>query len=44
LLPRVPLTKFACVRMCGNSVCPPLSEALIRANFTHEREMGLVAA
>ncbi|TFW15939.1 DNA cytosine methyltransferase [Duganella callida] len=44
LLPRVPLTKSAQVRMCGNSVCPPLSEALIRANFTHEREMGLVAA
>jgi len=44
LLPRVALTKSAQVRMCGNSVCPPLSEALIRANFTHEREMGLVAA
>lgn len=43
-LPRIPLTKSAQVRMCGNSVCPPLSEALIRANFTHEREMGLVAA
>lgn len=43
-LPRVPLTKSAQVRMCGNSVCPPLSEALIRANFMHEREMGLVAA
>jgi DNA (cytosine-5)-methyltransferase 1 len=38
-LPRVPLTKSAQVRMCGNSVCPPLSEALIRANFTHEREI-----
>jgi DNA (cytosine-5)-methyltransferase 1 len=35
-LPRVPLTKSAQVRMCGNSVCPPLSEALIRANFAHE--------
>ncbi|MYM31503.1 DNA cytosine methyltransferase [Duganella sp. CY15W] len=43
-LPRVRLTKSAQVRMCGNSVCPPLSEALIRANFAHEREMGLVAA
>jgi len=43
-LPRIPLTKSAQVRMCGNSVCPPLSEALIRANFMHEREMGLVAA
>ncbi len=27
-----PLTKTAQVRMCGNSVCPPLSEALARAN------------
>lgn len=32
-LPRVRLTKSAQVRMCGNSVCPPLSEALILANF-----------
>lgn len=30
------LTKSAQVRMCGNSVCPPLSEALVRANFVHE--------
>lgn len=37
-LPRIPLTKSAQVRMCGNSVCPPLSEALIRANFAHEAE------
>jgi DNA (cytosine-5)-methyltransferase 1 len=43
-LPRVPLTKSAQVRMCGNSVCPPLSEALIRANFAHEREIPGVAA
>lgn len=27
-----PLTKEAQVRMCGNSVCPPLAEALVRAN------------
>ncbi len=26
------LTKSAQVRMCGNSVCPPLAEALVRAN------------
>lgn len=26
------LTKTAQVRMCGNSVCPPLAEAIIRAN------------
>lgn len=38
-LPRIPLTKSAQVRMCGNSVCPPLSEALIRANFAHERQI-----
>jgi DNA (cytosine-5)-methyltransferase 1 len=43
-LPRVPLTKSAQVRMCGNSVCPPMARALIQANFTHEREMGTVAA
>ena len=27
------LTKTAQVRMCGNSVCPPLAEALVRANM-----------
>ncbi|MYN42708.1 DNA methyltransferase [Duganella sp. FT109W] len=43
-LPRVPLTKSAQVRMCGNSVCPPMARALIQANFMHEREMGMVAA
>jgi DNA (cytosine-5)-methyltransferase 1 len=26
-----PLTKTAQVRLCGNSVCPPLAEALVRA-------------
>jgi DNA (cytosine-5)-methyltransferase 1 len=29
-----PLTKTAQVRLCGNSVCPPVSEALVRANFS----------
>jgi len=43
-LPRIRLTKSAQVRMCGNSVCPPLSEALIRANFAHEREILARAA
>lgn len=43
-LPRVPLTKSAQVRMCGNSVCPPISEALIRANFAHEQQMTQAAA
>lgn len=42
-LPRVPLTKAAQVRMCGNSVCPPLSEALIRANFMHEQQIARAA-
>jgi len=27
------LTKTAQVRMCGNSVCPPLAAALVRANY-----------
>lgn len=38
-LPRISLSKSAQVRMCGNSVCPPLAEALIRANFAHERQL-----
>jgi DNA (cytosine-5)-methyltransferase 1 len=29
---RRPLTKTAQVRMCGNSVCPPLAAALVAAN------------
>ena len=29
-----PLTKTAQVRMCGNSVCPPLARALVAANYT----------
>jgi DNA (cytosine-5)-methyltransferase 1 len=28
-----PLTKTAQVRMCGNSVCPPVSAALVKANI-----------
>lgn len=42
-IPRVPLTKSAQVRMCGNSVCPPVSEALIRANFAHEQSWAAAA-
>lgn len=30
-----PLTKTAQIRMCGNSVCPPLAEALVRANLVN---------
>lgn len=33
-----PLTKTAQVRMCGNSVCPPLAAAIVRANFTETVE------
>lgn len=32
----ITLTKTAQVCMCGNSVCPPLATALVRANFEHE--------
>ena len=35
-LPRIPLSTTAQVRMCGNSVSPPMSEALVRSNFSHE--------
>lgn len=38
------LTKSAQVRMCGNSVCPPLAEALVRANFAHEAQIERRAA
>lgn len=34
-----PLPKDAKVRMCGNSVSPPVAEALVRANFAHEAMM-----
>lgn len=37
------LTKSAQVRMCGNSVCPPMARALIQSNFAHEREIARVA-
>jgi DNA (cytosine-5)-methyltransferase 1 len=33
-----PLTKTAQVRMCGNSVCPPLARAIVAANY---QEAGL---
>lgn len=34
-----PLTKTAQVRMCGNSVCPPLALALVAANYTEEQQL-----
>ena len=33
----VALTKTAQVRMCGNSVCPPMAEALVRANYAEDQ-------
>jgi DNA (cytosine-5)-methyltransferase 1 len=44
LIARIESLAAAQVRMCGNSVAPPLAEAVINANFAHEREMGMVAA
>jgi len=38
-----PLTKTAQVRMCGNSVCPPLARAIVAANYS-ERGMERAAA
>ncbi len=35
---QISLTKEAQTRMCGNSVCPPMAEALIEANFKHEKQ------
>ncbi|KQM79845.1 DNA cytosine methyltransferase [Xylophilus sp. Leaf220] len=44
-VPRIPLSITAQVRMCGNSVSPVQSEALVRANFGHEALMrGRAAA
>jgi len=39
-----PLTKTAAVRMVGNSVCPPLPSALVRANLPQLCEPERVAA
>lgn len=38
------LSKSAQVRMIGNSVCPDVATALIRANFAHEQQIAGVAA
>ncbi|KQT10991.1 DNA cytosine methyltransferase [Ramlibacter sp. Leaf400] len=32
-----PLTKTAQVRMCGNSVCPPLARAIVAANYSEQQ-------
>lgn len=33
-----PLTKTAQVRMCGNSVCPPIAAAIVAANMAESRQ------
>lgn len=35
----VRLSKSAQVRMIGNSVCPPMAAALVKANFAHEQQI-----
>lgn len=37
------LTKTAQVRMCGNSVCPPMAEAYVRANYNEHAVLEEVA-
>lgn len=37
------LTKTAQVRMCGNSVCPPMARALVLANYAEARAERMVA-
>lgn len=38
------LSKSAQVRMCGNSVCPPVAAALVRANLVEQQQVGEEAA
>lgn len=38
-----PLTKTAQVRMVGNSVCPPLAAAIVRANYVEAADQERVA-
>lgn len=38
-----PLAKHAQVRMIGNSVCPPLAEALVRANYNERQALRAAA-
>lgn len=40
---RIPLPKTAQVRMCGNSVCPPLAAALVTANYTEDQREAIAA-
>lgn len=38
-----PLTKTAQVRMCGNSVCPPLARAIVAANYRDQAQERIAA-
>lgn len=38
-----PITKTAQVRMCGNSVCPPLAQAIVAANYREQQDMRKTA-
>lgn len=38
------ITKTAQVRMCGNSVCPPLARALVSCNYTEMADMPAAMA
>ena len=38
-----PLTKTAQVRMCGNSVCPPLAQAIVAANYQESQSLRRAA-
>lgn len=37
------MTKTAQVRMCGNSVCPPLARAIVAANYKEQQSMEQAA-
>jgi len=36
-----PVSKTDQIRLCGNSVCPPLAHAILQANFTNETVMNV---
>ena len=38
-----PLTKTAQVRMCGNSVCPPVAQAIVAANYAERQALRRAA-
>ncbi len=40
---RIKMTATASIRMCGNSVCPPMAEAYVRANYREQQPERLAA-